>query len=267
MKHLTIWMTYHDNQLLTEYNLKETDTISLFKGNNADVEGENINHLNRLTFANLNAMSKDSECIDKEMQQFFIGGGNGTIDSPYTWDEFLALDTINDCYYLYNGVTKFCIGEFVCSDTFSNTYLGVTEDPWSNTSDSSYQNTWTDLTPQERAFIIENPSLAYEFMKNASEANEVGENNHNGHGDALRHAYWSALNQMSAGYDSGDALRFGQCHECVSSQPNEEKEMDLHNNSVGFEYGRKAIMYGWSKERLLMKLRAAADRGELKMLE
>lgn len=28
MKYLTIWMTYHDDQLLTEYNLKETDTIS-----------------------------------------------------------------------------------------------------------------------------------------------------------------------------------------------------------------------------------------------
>ncbi len=33
MKYLTIWMTYHDDQLLTKYNLKETDTISLFKGN------------------------------------------------------------------------------------------------------------------------------------------------------------------------------------------------------------------------------------------
>ena len=47
MKYLTIWMTYHDDQLLTEYNLKETDTISLFKGNDTSVKGENINHLNK----------------------------------------------------------------------------------------------------------------------------------------------------------------------------------------------------------------------------
>src|SRR5574344_2987712 len=47
MKYLTIWMTYHDDQLLTEYNLKETNTISLFKGNDTSVKGKNINHLNR----------------------------------------------------------------------------------------------------------------------------------------------------------------------------------------------------------------------------
>lgn len=46
MKDLTIWMTYHKDQLITEYNLKETDTISLFKGNDTSVAGENINHLN-----------------------------------------------------------------------------------------------------------------------------------------------------------------------------------------------------------------------------
>lgn len=40
-------MTYHDDQLLTEYNLKETDTISLFKGNETSVKGDNINYLNR----------------------------------------------------------------------------------------------------------------------------------------------------------------------------------------------------------------------------
>lgn len=221
----------------------------------------------KLTLANLNVISKDSEWLDKEKQKFFIGGGDGTIDSPYTWDEFLALDTINDCYYLYNGVTRFCSGEFVCSGTFSNTYLGVTEDEWSNTSEGSYLSDWSKLTPQERAFIGDNMYLGYEFMKNSSEALEVGEGNHNGYGDALRHAYWSALNQISAGYYSGDALRYGQCHECAAGQPIEEKEMDLHNNNVGFEYGRKAILYGWSKERLLKELRDAADRGELIMLQ
>lgn len=52
MKYLIIWMTYHDDRLLTEYNLKETDTISLFKGNETSVKGENIkNNSVTLTFA------------------------------------------------------------------------------------------------------------------------------------------------------------------------------------------------------------------------
>lgn len=42
-----VWLTYHDEKLIKEYSLKEDDTIKLIKGNNTDVEGENINHLNK----------------------------------------------------------------------------------------------------------------------------------------------------------------------------------------------------------------------------
>ena len=47
MNELTIWLTYHDDKLIQEYGLKETDTIHLFKGNDVSVKGENINHMNR----------------------------------------------------------------------------------------------------------------------------------------------------------------------------------------------------------------------------
>ena len=46
-KDLTIWLTYHDDAQIEQYDLKEDDTIRLFKGNNMEVEGENINHLNK----------------------------------------------------------------------------------------------------------------------------------------------------------------------------------------------------------------------------
>lgn len=46
-KEMTVWLTYHDDAQIEQYNLKEDDIIRLFKGNNTEVEGENINHLNR----------------------------------------------------------------------------------------------------------------------------------------------------------------------------------------------------------------------------
>ena len=46
-KDLAIWLTYHDDAQIEQYDLKEDDTIRLFKGNNMEVEGEKINHLNK----------------------------------------------------------------------------------------------------------------------------------------------------------------------------------------------------------------------------
>ena len=46
MTDLTIWLTYHDDSMIGQYDLKEDDVLRLFKGNDTGVEGENINHLN-----------------------------------------------------------------------------------------------------------------------------------------------------------------------------------------------------------------------------
>ena len=48
MKDLTIWHTYHEDKQIQKYRLQETDIIHLFRGNDISMEGENINHLDRL---------------------------------------------------------------------------------------------------------------------------------------------------------------------------------------------------------------------------
>ena len=46
MKELTIWCTYHKDEQIEQFGLHEDGVIRLFKGNDTDVEGENINSLN-----------------------------------------------------------------------------------------------------------------------------------------------------------------------------------------------------------------------------
>lgn len=46
MQELTIWITYHDERQIEEYGLHDDDVFRLFKGNDINVEGEHINHLN-----------------------------------------------------------------------------------------------------------------------------------------------------------------------------------------------------------------------------
>ena len=47
MKDIIIWQTYHDDAQIEQFHLKETGTIHLFKGNDTNLDGENINHLNK----------------------------------------------------------------------------------------------------------------------------------------------------------------------------------------------------------------------------
>ena len=47
MKSTRLWLTYHDDKQIEEYHLKEDDCIKLFKGNDVNISGENINYLNR----------------------------------------------------------------------------------------------------------------------------------------------------------------------------------------------------------------------------
>lgn len=45
-KDLRIWCTYHDGSQIEQYGWRDYDTFQLFKGNDIQVEGENINSLN-----------------------------------------------------------------------------------------------------------------------------------------------------------------------------------------------------------------------------
>lgn len=82
-----------------------------------------------------------------------------------------------------------------------------------------------------------------------------------GYGDAIRHCYWCALNQISAGLNSPNAKKFGDAHENIPN--NKAKTMDLHNNSVGYYLGNQAIINGWSEEELLNQVINAANNGKL----
>lgn len=47
MKDLTIWCTFHDDAQIEQYKLCNTESLRLFRGNNLDVSGDNINHPNK----------------------------------------------------------------------------------------------------------------------------------------------------------------------------------------------------------------------------
>jgi hypothetical protein len=54
---------------------------------------------------------------------------------------------------------------------------------------------------------------------------------HNGYADAFRHCYWSGRMTQEMGEET--AKGFGDRHEYRDTQPDKERDMDLHNNAMG----------------------------------
>ena len=132
--------------------------------------------------------------------------------------------------------------------------------------DKGPYETYRDLSDDEKSFVFKHPTLAYKFNNNANKAKKVGRDlggTVNGYGDAVRHCYWCALNQMDAGLNSSRAKEFGDAHENIPN--NEAKTMDLHNNSVGYHLGNQAIINGWSEQELLNQVINAANNGKLQI--
>ena len=133
-----------------------------------------------------------------------------------------------------------------------------------------YERTYKTLSNDEKSFVFRHPILAYEFNNNANKAKSAVEhfpNKKDGYGDAIRHCYWCALNQVTAGYNSSLAEEYGNAHENKPDNNINEKHMDLHNNAVGYKLGNEAIINGWSEEELLNKVIDAANNGKLYMLK
>ena len=131
-------------------------------------------------------------------------------------------------------------------------------------------DTYKDLSDDEKSFILRHPGYAYKFNANAEKAKRVGrllKGTVNGYGDAVRHCYWCALNQLSAGLGSPLAEEFGNAHENKTTNDINAKDMDLYNNNVGYYLGNQAIVNGWSEEELLKQVINAADNGKLYMLK
>lgn len=74
------------------------------------------------------------------------------------------------------------------------------------------------------------------FAIEYAESNYISSELHNGNGDAFRHIIWNYGMVIDVGYDF--AKKWSDAHENGSSgQPYIEKEMDLHNNSIGLNLG------------------------------
>ncbi len=90
-----------------------------------------------------------------------------------------------------------------------------------------------------------------------------GGNGLNDSSDAFRHAFFNALNARDTYSSIADA--FGKAHECgVPEEKQKEKQMDLHNNSVGNSLGSQNK--GVSDEELAILVLEAIKRGEMKIL-
>ena len=134
--------------------------------------------------------------------------------------------------------------------------------------EDGYEDKYYKLTDDEKSLVFRHPGYAFKFNANAEKAKKVGRNldgTVNGYGDAVRHCYWCALNQVSAGLNSSLAEEFGNAHENTPTNTEKEKRMDLHNNAVGYYLGNQAIINDWSEEELLNKVIDAANNGKLKI--
>ena len=129
-----------------------------------------------------------------------------------------------------------------------------------------YEDVYNQLNDKEKSLLWRHPFLAMKIKENrekAFRATSHFDGIEDGYGDAIRHCYWCALNQVSAGLNSPNAKKFGDSHEDIPN--NNAKAMDLHNNSVGYHLGNQAIINNWSEEELLNQVINAANNGELKI--
>ncbi|MCM5682258.1 hypothetical protein M8A51_22240 [Schlegelella sp. S2-27] len=100
---------------------------------------------------------------------------------------------------------------------------------------------WDRLTEGEKDYLFANPWDAFAIERNSKIAQQEAARRfgkgslHNGAGDAFRHCYWNALLARDLG--KGNAIAFSTAHEGFPNNPAGERDMDLHNNSVGSEIG------------------------------
>ena len=143
----------------------------------------------------------------------------------------------------------------------------IYDEPTGNSyDDNDYKEVYNILTPKEKELSFLHPYLALSIKKNMQKAFDntwflKGETN--GYGDAIRHCFWSALNQISAGLNSPLAKEFGDAHESSPNNDPREKAMDLYNNAVGYYLGNQAIINNWSEKELLDYIIKAANNGKL----
>jgi hypothetical protein len=133
---------------------------------------------------------------------------------------------------------------------------------------------WSNLTPAEKmviAAMMSSPLSApkvplIKFSKDTAFNETIrrfGRNGRNDRTDAFRHCFWSSVLSRDIGYHW--AKLFTDAHETNPDNPPDEKEMDLHNNSVGLKIGFYYFIPD-SNTNLSDKCFKALENGELKVL-
>ena len=128
----------------------------------------------------------------------------------------------------------------------------------------NYKKVYNQLNEKEKVLSFKHPFLAIEIKENREKAFRATSHFNgiqDGYGDAIRHCYWCALNQISSGLNSPLAKEFGDTHEDIPN--NNAKAMDLHNNSAGYYLGNQAIINNWNENELLNQVINAANNGKL----
>lgn len=133
---------------------------------------------------------------------------------------------------------------------------------------------WSNLTPAEKAVIasmaanpLTLPKIPFIKMSKDTAYNETirrfGRNGRNDRTDAFRHCFWSSVLSRDIGFYW--AKLFTDAHETNPDNPADEKEMDLHNNSVGLKIGFYYFIPD-SNTSLSDKCFRALENGELKVI-
>lgn len=126
------------------------------------------------------------------------------------------------------------------------------------------------LNEQELELVLKYPFDAIKIRDNAKFVRDVvveayGFNGHNDVTDAFRHCFFAALNSITCGTIL--ANRFGDAHEAEPGQPLIEKQMDLYNNSVGYDIIKNDTKKQVTKDNLKNHVADAVNNGKLKFIK
>jgi hypothetical protein len=170
-------------------------------------------------------------------------------DGTYNWwcmqsnggTSFLDTRTVNGVTYTENAYPGMYDGyswawwenEQTIQDFWQDDYQGGY---------SSYYYEYNKLTQAEKQLTTRFPRQALEIRKNKNIAFELTNYlfptayGRNDKADGFRHCLWNTLNTISVGRNIAES--FGTAHESETpSQLALEKEMDLWNNSIGYDFG------------------------------
>lgn len=207
--------------------------------------------------------------IAKEIETYLLNSSNANYQLVY--DNVVNLMT-NSSYFQF--VSNYAVNNpdntvWWENDTFLDNPANITFDVEAN------GGIYSKLTAAEKILVKKYPIEATKMWNNKSAAEEAvinifGSNSLNDRGDAVRHAFFNAMNQRDCEYFNRQvpdlAKQFSDAHESETPvQFAKEKEMDIFNNTVGQSIGHgKGILY--LDDDLLTTVMDKMRNGELRYL-